>query len=494
MTVDELQNFIADNVHANVDDKIVGQIMNDAANMDFNSFVNKWDDFLMEHSEGWSNTRPSDKDIYTRIREAYGSSDSKNPFNIPENYSDEIYESKFKDVPKAEYDKALQAMSKHWETEKKAREYESGRYNRAKEVKEGGPKWWLASEYSKNRYINEPEKSLFNGDNGLRLGMTKWGNTPKLGDVVEGPLLNKGDDIRDVMLGGAGLAGDFLPGGKALVGPIIRGYRDYENYNTPYGKSLDDIGKERTLDLGTFLGAAWLANFRKGKRIASGAGKDIPVLGDVMKNAEFTEGIKDTNKSLGILTMTNDLTTAKNAIEAMPDNSIKGRLLKEFGDFHQYGNAEAEGAFMERLRTIANAEIKDLNMYTITKEGSNFRPVNTEELGVNVQGLYTSPQRAVGEKAAIKNADIKQAARFTPEVGPVGAFVRDKALPLERTLEQGAAKRLSTQYEADVKDKDRKLKDWYIKNYARDWELGFKPNEKEGDPLWEAYKEYKGIK
>jgi len=31
MTVEELQNFIADNVHANVDDKIVGEIMSDAA-------------------------------------------------------------------------------------------------------------------------------------------------------------------------------------------------------------------------------------------------------------------------------------------------------------------------------------------------------------------------------------------------------------------------------------------------------------------------------
>jgi hypothetical protein len=296
------------------------------------------------------------------------------------------------------------------------------------------------------------------------------------------------------MLGGAGLVGDFIPGGKAVVGPIIRGYRDYENYNTPYGKSLKDIATERGLDLGTYAGAAWLTNFRRGKRMAAGAGKDIPGLGDIMKNAEFTEGIKDTNKGLGILTMTNDLTTAKKAIEEMPDNSIKGRLLKEFGDFNQYGNPEAESAFMERLKFIAEAEIKDLNMYTITKEGRNFKPVNTEELGVNVRNLYTSPQRAVGEKAAIKNADIKQAARFTPEVGPVGAFIRDKALPIERQVEQGVAKRLSTQYEADVNDKDRVLKDWYKKNYARDWDMGFKPNKKDGDPLWEAWKEYKGIK
>ena len=479
MTVDELQNFIADKVHANVDDKIVGEIMNDAANMDYNSFANKWDDFLMEHSEGWSNTRPSDKDVYTRIREAYGSSDKKNPFIIPENYSDEIYESKFKDVPKAEYNKALQAMAKHWDNEKLAREYEAGRVARANEVKEGGPKWWLASEYSKNRYINEPEKSIFSN-------VGEW--------------YNKGDDVRDVMLGGAGAVGDFIPGYKAILGPVARGVRDYANYDTPYGKNIEDIVKERGLDLGTFGAAAWLQNFRKGKRMLNTAKNDVPVFGKVLENAAFNDAIKGTDQGLGVVMLTKDLDKAKSAIEAMPDNSIKGRLLQEFGDFNQYGNPEAEAAFLEKLKLIANSEAVDLYNYTIAKEGYNYVPRNTEKLGVNVNGLYTSPQRALADKAAIKNSDIKQAARFTPKIGTFGAFVRDKVIPAERAIEQGAAKQLSTQYEAPISDKDRKLRDWYKEHYAKDWSLdkAFKPNEKPGDPLWEAWKEWdderKGIK
>lgn len=454
------------------------EAMADANSMDTKEWVSKWGPIFETHENlavDWNNSDLSkfNKDKWTRLRETFGSDDSKNPFNKPEADLKAKWQKDFKDMTFGDFKKNVETMSKHWETEKKAREYNAGRYQRQKEVKEGGPKWWLASEYSKNRYINEPEKSLFSS---------------------EGDIINKGDDFRDVALGAAGFVGDFLPGGKAVVGPAIRAYRDYENFNTPYGKAIDDIVKERLLDAGTTFGAAWLPNFRKGKRMVGEAGKDIPLVGNALESAAFTESIKDTNKGLGILTMTNDLDVAKKAIDAMPDNSIKGRLLKEFGDFHQYGNAVSEGAFMERLKAIANAEIKDLNMYTITKEGKNFKPVNTEELGVNVPGLYTSPQRAVGEKAAIKNADIKQAARFTPEVGPVGAFIRDKALPVERQLEQGAAKQVMHQYEADVKDKDRILKDWYIKNYARDWELGFKPNEKDGDPLWEAYKEYKGIK
>jgi hypothetical protein len=38
---------------------------------------------------------------------------------------------------------------------------------------------------------------------------------------------------------------------------------------------------------------------------------------------------------------------------------------------------------------------------------------------------------------------------------------------------------------------DKLAKDWYKQNYERDWQMGFKPNEKEGDLLWEAYKEWK---
>ena len=34
-------------------------------------------------------------------------------------------------------------------------------------------------------------------------------------------------------------------------------------------------------------------------------------------------------------------------------------------------------------------------------------------------------------------------------------------------------------------------KDWYKTNYERDWEMGFVPKKVDGDPLWEAYKEWK---
>lgn len=479
----KIEDFLEE-VALGTDTETYNAIVKDAMSMDTKSFLEKHMP-MIEKDPSLSLAAKQlgidklGKSKWDRYKETFGSSDKTNPFKKDEGWLKAVHQEDYPDIDYETFKNDIGKMSQYWDNEKLAREYEAGRVNRANEVKKGGPKWWLASEYSKNRYINEPEKSIFSN-------VGEW--------------YNKGDDVRDVMLGGAGAVGDFIPGYKAILGPVARGVRDYANYDTPYGKNIEDIVKERGLDLGTFGAAAWLQNFRKGKRMLNTAKSDVPVVGKVLENATFNDAIKGTDQGLGVVMLTKDLDKAKSAIEAMPDNSIKGRLLREFGDFNQYGNSEAESAFLEKLKVIAEAEASDLHNYTIAKEGYNYVPRNTEELGVNVKGLYTSPQRALGDKAAIKNSDIKQAARFTPKVGTFGAFVRDKVIPAERALEQGAAKQLSTQYEAPISDKDRKLKDWYKEHYAKDWSLdnAFKPNEKPGDPLWEAWKEWdderKGIK
>ena len=119
MTVDELQDFIADNVHANVPADTVKQMMTDAASMDFGSFVEKWDETLKARSEGWSNLRNEAKSLPERLTAAFGSSDAKNPFVQDANFKDELYEKSFKDVPKEDYDAMIDKMAKYWADEKK---------------------------------------------------------------------------------------------------------------------------------------------------------------------------------------------------------------------------------------------------------------------------------------------------------------------------------------------------------------------------------------
>ena len=71
-------------------------------------------------------------------------------------------------------------------------------------------------------------------------------------------------------------------------------------------------------------------------------------------------------------------------------------------------------------------------------------------------------------------------ARSTPTIGKAGQFVRDVVYPIERNLEQGAAKNATSLYKAKPADEERAKIDWYKANYARDWDMGlFKPHGKE---------------
>ena len=102
------------------------------------------------------------KDKYDRYKDTFGSSDAENPFNKPEAWLKAKWTNDYQDMSFEDFKNDINTMSKYWEDEKRAREYEAGKKQRQKEVKDWGPiKSALASEYAKQRYINEPEKSIF---------------------------------------------------------------------------------------------------------------------------------------------------------------------------------------------------------------------------------------------------------------------------------------------------------------------------------------------
>lgn len=474
----------------------------DADKLDTKAWLNKYNQVFTSDPNlavAWENDGMDkySKSKWERLRDYFGSSDKENPFNKNQNQLNAIWQKEFSDIPKETFMSDIKKMSDSWETEKKARAYEAGRYKREKEVKEGGPKWWLASEYSKNRYINEPEKSIFSD---------------------EGEWYNKGDDIRDVMLGGAGTVGDFIPGFGAILGPAARGVRDAANYGTPYGKKLSDIAGERAWDLGTFGAAALLPNFRRGKRMLNEFGHEAPGVGNVIKSSELKNDIGETLRTLDALSdpyrggapTFADVTTR---IARMPESPAKAALQKKLDAFTDVGNPEAlEKFYQDIARTANNEKFNFINYAGIGINDGNFyiKPLTIEEqkipaykvrqlmdAGFSREDAIKALKRendVIGKKVAESYQPLRQRVAETKPLGTVGKFMRDKALPFENKIEQGLAKQTGRVVENDIADKDRKLKDWYIKNYARDWELGFKPNEKEGDPLWEAYKEYKGIK
>lgn len=459
--IDELQNFIADNVHADVKDEVVKQVMQDAANLDADSFMNKWDDWMYENAEGWNSFRPQTKDVYTRMREAFGSSDVSNPFNVSEGKRRQIYEDNFKDVQQEQFDKALSNMSKFWEDEKRAREYNAGRIKRTQEIKDW-PLWKqvLASDYAKQRYINEPEKSIFSD---------------------EGEWYNKGDDVSDLAYGIAGAAGDALPGYGTFVGPAVRAARDIQHKVTdsPYQKEWSDIGQDALSDAAINFGVEYMptAILNRGRKAGKNIGKSDEVFSDYAAEMNFAQrqhandaAFEYLNKNLDMFA---DARVAQIRVNSMPESDIKNDMLKLVNS-DKYSKREVE-RYMDAYQ---KANENGIDAYMYVKSNSNVRPnknIKTDNLGENTIDFFKSKERLMGLPESKLRTGV---AKLSTKYAPAGQTV---------VKEIDTAKGRGSTPEADK----QLVKDWYKQNYARDWELGFKPNEKEGDPLWEAYIEWK---
>lgn len=459
MTVEELQNFIADNVHANVDDKIVGQIMSDAANMDFNSFTNKWDEFLQEHSAGWSSVKPNDKDIYTRLREAYSSSDQKNPFAVPENFSDEIYEEKFKDVPRDEYNSSLAKMKELWDAETKERRTQTGRKRRAKEVQDEWP-WYkklLANEYSQARYIDDPNSTPFGKEGKFNAGDNKL-------------------ELANIGLQGASLVGDAIPGGWGyLTGPGVRTFNDLLQEAGDYGKAPEDIARDRALDLSTsFIGEAGpntvLRMVGRSEKLGKGLAKGLEETADY---ASLMKEAKETNSLVEAWKKEPDFARRQKIIEKMPDNYLKTTLK----------DLDAPGYTVEQLQKMDIPQLK-----LIPQKEAAVKALDDELIAEGVEGGKYSKEYGWNKKVG-----------DTPEPGPFGKKVAAVSIsPLTQGAKTIISRDLAKAGGKQVYDKkpesenDRKVKDWYKKQYSRMWDANFKPKEDSG-LLYEAWKEYKGI-
>lgn len=315
MTVDELQAFIENNLHADVDNETYNKLMTDAQSMDLRSFIDKNSDFLAEHSEGWNTfSQKKPKYVAERIVDSFGKSTDTNPFKKSKNEIDEIYERDFKDdVSREDFDKALTNMANYWDVETKTRDYEAGVKRREKEVKNwNAAKQLLASEYEKERYIKEPEKAIFGKE------------APAPFEAPE----TRGEALFDLGTGVAAGASELYPGwGGAIAGPTIRGLRDIYHYNySDYKKDLVDVIKDIGFDVATNVGIQKLPNFRKEKKIVTG---NTPV-DNVLMAEDITKSMK---KDLENFPSISELQNIDNValfkkIDNLPEGNLKNSLKK----------------------------------------------------------------------------------------------------------------------------------------------------------------------
>lgn len=218
---------------------------------------------------------------------------------------------------------------KMYEDQRKA---EAGKMIRKKEIED---EWFLqnllASDYSKQRYINNPDESIF-GKEGNFNPYSRGGQ----------------EELRDVMLGSTAAVADFIPGWGALIGPTIRTGRDVYHAvddDSQYKKDLSTILKDAGTDYATNVGAWILSNARKGAKAANELASN-----DVKRAINFA------NESAAVKEGLKQMTTGVAQVPSL--ESIK--LLREFGTGVPYNDIVLKNTVMDLPESAMKRELLPL--------------------------------------------------------------------------------------------------------------------------------------
>jgi len=369
--------------------------------------------------------------------------------------------------------------------ETKVREQEAGKIRRQREIEgrligEDRKKNWgflqnlLASDYAKQRYINEPETALIGAE------------APAIG---ESPRTRTAAAL-DIGAGALGAAADFVPP-IWWAGPAIRTGRDIAYYDSgsPYAKDLKEIGASAGMDFGINRAARMLPNARQEARIAQRS-----LTQDAARTAQAETMMgnisKDLEKINGQVLLGTDDAELTNIIESMSDTPMKEDLMalvkqsnltrpinrdavnKVLANYQAQSSPAVQGYARMLKRGEATVSPKSAGFY---KDAKALNQMSTskayEELGRldKLSYLYSKLANQVNT-GALGQVGIQQGANI-PGRG-VGAVKYDNYEEFERQKEMM---------------KQLHAKDWITFGSA------FAPAKKDGDPAWEAYKEVMGI-
>ena len=233
----------------------------------------------------------------------------------------------------------------------------------------------LASEYAKERYIKDPETSIFSD---------------------KGQWFNKGEDVSDLIYGGAGAIADMIPGiGGTLIGPGVRGLRDVQHKlsDSKYQKDWDEIAKDTGKDLALNVGVDWLPTglTRLGGRISRNGGfdaaaryskalKDSEQIGEDLARFGYDAALDNVDKLSKMTTkdmkremgkVKND--NFKNALETAVERNEKGVITKVDKDKVQdvvtdYWTSNKPGTVSENWNTFLYKEGEPTQMYKQTMD------------------------------------------------------------------------------------------------------------------------------
>ena len=529
MTIEE---FLRENAY-NLSAEEYNEAVENLEKMDKKSWIKKYAPLMEAKTAGWLDVEDvkKAKDLSSRLREAFGSSDNKNVFDRPSNYINEVYYKEFEDVPRDQFDEALGKMRQYAQEGIDARREEAGRKRREQEVKNwnsskrGLLRNLLASDYEKQRYIDNPSAAIF-GEEATPVFGKDW--------------LGKGEAISDLAYGVAGAAGDFITGPtKGLLaknwvlrnalpygGSLARTMRDLQHKGTiptfepsKYQKDWSDIAMNTIMDAGIVAGAERLKNFRKAQRVLSPNKEPIDRIIDLEREANNIEqgadALLNINRGKGASptaallqnmtpeeaasmfkipgkTIDDQVRYFKDVIYPnMPDSELKRKLssymknpnmgIKDLDDIKQLAIEYSGWADLAKTPE-GRIKFRDLlggnkNVSIATTEG--LKPVT--ELTDFMDNIRSAPTLSPSERYIGK--PLTKAAREFLAGSSSNAVVKSSANVTKMNRPKGEAERVETPEERAQIEEIKKQE-------ARFWEAGFKPNKNEKDPLWRAYEEW----
>lgn len=358
-----------------------------------------------------------------------------------------------------ENDYSIDELTKEYKTQKTERDREEGKARRAKEIKDApwySPLRWATSDYAKQRYINEPEASLFGSEG------------------TEGEWWQRGEDISDLAFGAAGAVADLLPGvGGTLIGPAIRTGRDIRHSvnDDPYQKSAGQIASDFATDAALNFGVGYMptAILNRAKRAGKNVSKAESWASDVAEQVAANDSKKATQEGLKTLNTDemfkglSDLDLEKR-IRDLPDGPMKDDII------NVWKTTKSKDAVSEHLahwESVAD-DVPTGAMYS--KEG-NIKKEKSDFWKETPTGQYVEQQA----KAATAPKSVRWAAKGAQTATKVG----EPAVKASITLKGRGSK---PEERADI--------DWYKENYARQWGAGFAPHGREDEPMMKAYREW----
>lgn len=378
---------------------------------------------------------------------------------------------------------------------KKQDEYEFGKRKREKEVKsDWGWRNYLASEYEKERYINEPQKSLFGKE------------APQLGEAPE----TRTEAGIDLGLGVAGGVSELYPGwGGAIAGPTIRGARDvyHSLSDSPYKKTNTDILKDIGFDLGTNVAIEKLPNFRKQKRITTDIGGK-----NVTESIAIDDMVSATKKQLENLPTPKELDDLTSEqiwlrVQSLPDSELKKNLQKHTPNIYQVDRDGIAKELERNYKFVEMAEKSDAGIQGYKKGMEEIKRAayNTKELQElltkmdvpqktqqQLENIQKRTQEEYLPKKAFGSREYEARLLNRPVLNTRETLMKPVALGTRKLLNDygSQAMRIGTDVGFWPGKKSSKVESPEI-NYTRDFLLGFVPSEDAPVEIKRAYEQWR---